>query len=88
MIMYEMDKTEAVQMLEDGMDIIVKVGGDEFTIGDMHNYIGAPESETGYISEYLGNVYYSDAERIIKETVKGMADGDEKLISEATFYLD
>lgn len=79
---------EAIECLEDGMDIRVTVGGSTVTIGDMHNYVGAPEDEVGYISEYLGNVWFEDAEQVIQDTVTGMANGDNKLIESAKFWVD
>lgn len=86
--MDQIDKKEAIQTLEDGMDIRIELGDDEFIIGDMHNYIGAPENESGYISEYLGNVWYADAEHIINETINGMTDGNKDQIKNVRFYID
>lgn len=79
---------EAVLSLQDGLEIRVDVGESSFVVGDMHNYVGAPDNEVGYISEYLGNVWYSDAEQILKETVHGMANGDKELINDAKFSID
>lgn len=79
---------EAIECLEDGMDIRVTVGDHTVTIGDMHNYVGAPEDEVGYISEYLGNIWFEDAEQVIQDTVTGMANGDNKLIESAKFWVD
>lgn len=79
---------EAVLSLQDGLEIRVDVGDSSFVVGDMHNYVGAPNDEEGYISEYLGNVWYSDAKHILKETVHGMANGDKELINDAKFSID
>lgn len=84
----EISKAEAIENLEDGMDIKVTVGDSTFTIGDMQGYVGSPEDEEGFISEYLGNVWYDDAEAIIDETVDGMADGDKDLMATATYWVD
>lgn len=81
-------KEEAVDILADGMDIFVTVGDDTFKIADMHNYIGAPDGEQGYISEYLGNVWYSNELEVINDTIKGMADGDKELIDSTTIYME
>lgn len=81
-------KEEAIENLEDGMDIEVTVGDSTFTIGDMHGYVGSPENKEGYISEYLGNVWYDDAGGIIYDTVEGMADGDKDLMDSATYWID
>lgn len=84
----EITKEEAIENLEDGMEIKVSVGGSTFTIGDMHGYVGSPENKEGFISEYLGNVWYSDAEGIIDETVDGIADGNKDLMATATYWID
>lgn len=84
----EINKKEAIEYLEEGIDILVVVGDSKFVIGDMHNYVGAPEDEVGYISEYLGNVWYSSAERVIDETIRGMADNNTELINKARFFIE
>lgn len=84
----EINKKEAIEYLEEGIDILVVAGDSEFVIGDMHNYVGAPEDEVGYISEYLGNVWYSSAERVIDETIRGMADNNTELINKARFFIE
>lgn len=84
----KINKNKAVEYLENGIDIKIVVDGSEFTIGDMHNYIGSPDDRVGYISEYLGNIWYTDAKNIIEDTVKGMADNDKKLMSKAKFFIE
>lgn len=83
----EINKSEAIEYLTEGMDIKVVVNDCEFVVGDMHNYIGSPDNEVGYISEYLGNIWYSDAEAIINDTLVGMTDNDKNLISKAKFFI-
>lgn len=82
---YKVSQKEAIEYLEDGFDIHVEVGESVFKIADMHGYVGAPDDGIGWISEYLGNVYYEHAETIVKETVSGMKDGKDV---EAIFYVD
>lgn len=82
---FNVTEKEAITYLEDGFDIHVEVGDNIFKIADMHGYVGAPEDRQGWISEYLGNVYYEHAGTIVRETVKGMQGGED---IEAKFYAD
>ena len=74
----EVDLEEAIKCLEDGIDVVVlHEDGKRTIIGDAQNYIGAPDQDLvpmAFISEYLGNVYYTDAKHIIEKTVKELAD--------------
>ena len=77
----EISRKEAALYLEDGGEITVVVGDSEFNV---YPY----DEDEGYISEYLGNIVYSDADDIIKRTVYGMADNDTYKVMEAKLYAD
>lgn len=73
-------KKEALACLNDGIGIVVAHGEDKWLIQDSQNYIGAPnESDVGFsvISEYLGNVYYTDLECCLDDTIEGVEEGND-----------
>lgn len=77
----EISREEAASYLEDGGEITVIVGDSEFNI--------YPYSESGgYVSEYLGNIVYSDADDVVKKTVYGMADNDTHKVITAKLYAN
>ena len=84
----EKNKEEAIEWLEDGSPIFLSLDDSYFEISDMHDYIGSPEDKEGYISMYLGNVWYSDASEIVNKTIKGMADNDPEKMKEVKFYIE
>lgn len=86
--LYVLDLDEAIETLEGGMDVHVKVGNDQFVVGDMHGYIGAPENKKGFISEYLGNVYYESAKYILELTAEGMKETEGNEDEEVYFLAD
>lgn len=64
----ELTFNEAVEMLEDGTAITLESDGGSYDIDLAHNFIGR-ESMDGYISEVLGNIVYSSAKAVLKESI-------------------
>lgn len=62
---------EAVEYLEDGMEIKLECNGYTYEISASDNWIGG-DVEDGYISSVLGNCIYGDAEYIIGESIRSL----------------
>ena len=72
---------EAIEYLEDGLEINLECGGHNYEVSQSDNWIGGDVAE-GFISVVLGNVVYDSAEHILNESIKFLSrDGKEVLIS-------
>ncbi|PEV64218.1 hypothetical protein [Bacillus thuringiensis] len=59
---------EAVEMLEDGMEVVLECDGHDYEISDSENWLGGDAHE-GYISLVLGNMVYESAETALRESI-------------------
>lgn len=72
---------EAIEYLEDGLEINLECEGYNYEVSQSDNWIGGDVAE-GFISVVLGNVVYDSAERVLNESIKFLSrDGKEVLIS-------
>lgn len=77
----ELTLKEAVEHLEDGIEVTLENGNYEYSIAPADEFLGG-EGMDGYISEVLGNVAYDDAEDILNESIKYLVkDGSEVKIT-------
>ena len=64
---------EAVEWLEDGLEVNLHCGGYEYEVSGAENWLGGEDAE-GFISEAIGNTLYSSAERALRESIKHLSD--------------
>ncbi|QOV08442.1 hypothetical protein Kirov_243 [Bacillus phage Kirov] len=73
---------EAVEMLEDGMEVTLEINGYSYDIAPADSFIGG-DGMDGYISEVLGNRTYDSAEHVLRESIKFLEENGGKV--EITF---
>lgn len=71
---------EAVEMLEDGMEVTLEINGYSYDVAPADSFIGGDE---GFISEVLGNVSYDSAEHILRKSIDFLEEDGGKV--EITF---
>ena len=75
------DFNEAVEMLEDGIPIILECNGYDYEVSPADDWVGGDGIE-GYISLVLGNVVYSSAEDVLRQSIDFLKrKGNEVLIN-------
>lgn len=72
---------EAVEYLTEGEEITLNCEGYSYEISPSENWVGGDVGE-GFISVVLGNSIYSNAEMILKQSIKYLSEeGKEVTIS-------
>lgn len=69
---------EAVELLKDGGEVTLECGQYEYEISPSENWIGGDVGD-GYISQVLGNVIYSSAKTVLKESIKCLSEGGKEV---------
>lgn len=64
---------EAVEWLEDGLEVNLHCEGYEYEVSGADNWLGG-EGMEGFISQVMGNTLYSSAERVLRESINHLSD--------------
>ena len=74
---------QAVEHLREQKEVEVSLDN----VGKFDIWYEADEYQSGYISEYKGNILYNDPKIALQVTIKGMADEDEDTIKKIKYKL-
>ncbi|MGH0950696.1 hypothetical protein [Bacillus mycoides] len=73
---------EAVELLEEGLEITLKCDGYDYDIAPSEDWVGG-DGQEGYISLVLGNVVYDSAEYILKKSIDFLKENEKTVVIEA-----
>ncbi|WP_168898296.1 hypothetical protein [Bacillus sp. ISTL8] len=69
---------EAVELLEDGMEVTLECGGYDYEIAPADNFVGGDGME-GFISMVLGNVVYDGAEHVLNKSIDFLKESGKEV---------
>lgn len=69
---------EAVEMLEEGLEVVLECGGYDYEISSSENWLGGDAHE-GYISLVLGSVVYESAETALRESINFLEKSEKSV---------
>jgi hypothetical protein len=72
---------EAVEELEEGCGISLECDGYSYDISPADDWVGG-EGMEGYISLVLGNVVYSSAESVLRESINHLSEDGKEVVIE------
>ncbi|MEH6848054.1 MULTISPECIES: hypothetical protein [Bacillus cereus group] len=73
---------EAVQLLEEGLEITLECDGYSYDIAPSEDWVGG-DGQEGYISLVLGNVVYDSAEYILRKSIDFLKENGKTVVIEA-----
>ncbi|MDO6628662.1 hypothetical protein [Bacillus thuringiensis] len=73
---------EAVELLEEGLEITLECDGYSYDIAPSEDWVGG-DGQEGYISLVLGNVVYDSAEYILKKSIDFLKENGKTVVIEA-----
>lgn len=77
--MNDMTLQEAVEQLEEGVEITLECDGYSYEVSEAHNWVGG-DGQDGYISAVLGNRIYNSAEQVLKESIQYLEKNGNKVV--------
>lgn len=69
---------EAVELLEEGMEVTLECNGYDYEIAPADGWVGG-DGMDGYISLVLGNVVHESAESILKQSIEFLERDGKKV---------
>lgn len=69
---------EAIELLEDGMEVTLECDGYDYEIAPADGFIGGDGME-GFISVALGNIVHDEAEHVLNKSIKFLKESGKEV---------